>query len=389
MIILEKPYVSEFLIDSIVQNDWQVLENDVIQSVEIEDGAIKKISSLMAKNYYLAQEFPLIYSNAEEGIGWVLQNLPTSNLSDYINTFRDKVAFRKILQELYPDFYYQEYTLGELKTQNNENLKFPVVIKPAVGFLNFGVHQVRSATELKDAVSTIEKEMKQAALLYSDKVINSSKFIAEELVEGEEFGIDCYFDRDGEPVILNIFQHPYLNAKDNSARIYLMSAGIMIKYMARFGLLLREIGKLKNIKNFPMHIELRVTSDEKIIPIEINPMRFAAWCVTDIAKYAWGVNVYECFFEQKRPDWNNILSKAGKEVFYYSMAEIPKIINRKKIKGFQYERFLSYFSNVLEVRRIDPSQNPIAAVVFGSTMKKDEVLKILALNMKDFVITSE
>ena len=159
--------------------------------------------------------------------------------------------------------------------------------------------------------------------------------------------------------------------------------------MARFGLLLREIGKLKNIRNFPMHVELRVTSDEKFIPIEINPMRFAAWCATDVAKYAWGINVYECFFEQKRPDWNNILSEAGKDVFYYSMAEIPKNINRKKVEGFQYERFLSYFSNVLEVRRIDPSQNPIAAVVFGSTMKKDEVLKILALNMKDFVITRE
>ena len=135
-----------------------------------------------------------------------------------------------------------------------------------------------------------------------------------------------------------------------------------------------------------MHIEIRVTSEGKIIPIEVNPMRFAGWCTTDVAKYAWGINVYECFYNQRRPDWNNILANAGKEVFYFSMAEVPAGMDRKKIKGFQYERFLANYSNVLEVRRINPQNNPLFAIVFGSTHNKDEVVKILSLKTKDYVI---
>lgn len=387
MFILEKPYVSEFLIDTIVQNDWAVLENQAVDEAEIEEGAFDKIPSDVAKNYYLTQEYPLIYANSENAITWVLDNLPESNLSSYIKLFKDKIEFREMLKELYPDFYFQAIGLEELKNTSSDNIKFPVVIKPAVGFLSFGVHTVKDDKEWKDAIAALEREMKQAAQMYPEHVVNSSKFIIEEMIEGEEFAIDAYYDRDGEPVILNIFQHPFFSSKDVSDRIYLMSTGIMIKYMAKFGLLLREIGELRNIKNFPMHIEIRVTADGKIIPIEVNPMRFAGWCTADVAKYAWGINVYECFYNQKRPDWNSILANAGKEVFYFSMAEVPAGTDRKKIKGFEYERFLANYSNVLEVRRINPQNNPLFAIIFGSTHNKEEVVKILSLKTRDYIIS--
>ena len=274
---------------------------------------------------------------------------------------------------------------AELKNLQTENIKFPVVIKPSVGFLSFGVHTVKNAEEWQDTIKKLDKEMKEAEALYPDNVVNSSKFIIEELIEGEEFAIDAYYDRNGEPVILNIFQHPFFNEKDVSDRIYLMSTGIMIKYMAKFSLLLRDIGNLKNIKNFPMHIEIRVTKDGAIIPIEVNPMRFAGWCTTDVSKYAWGINVYECFFNQTRPDWNNILANAGKEVFYFSMAEVPYGIEKQRLKNFDYKGFLANYSNVLEVRRINPENNPLFAIIFGSTTSKDEVIRILSLKTKDYI----
>ena len=386
MIIIEKPYASEFLIDTVVQNDWRVLENNAIKEAEIEEGAFEMIPSETAKNYYLTQEYPLIYSNSENAISWVLQNLPESNLSNYIRFCKDKAEFREAMKEMYPDFYFKAVELDELKNMSAESVKFPVILKPAVGFLIFGVHTIKDAKEWKEVIDKLDKEMRMAAFMYPNHVINSSKFLIEELIEGEEYAVDAYYDRDGEPVILNIFQHPFCSSSDVSDRIYLMSTGIMIKYMAKFGLLLREIGHLKNIKNFPMHIELRVTKDDKIIPIEINPMRFAGWCTTDVAKYAWGINVYECFFEQRKPDWNTILANSGKDVFYFSMAEVPSNQDRGKIKGFEYERFLSNYSNVLEVRRINFKENPLFAIIFGSTKSKDEVLKILSLKTADYVL---
>lgn len=387
MIIVEKPYASEFLIDSIVQNDWVVLDNKTIEEANIEQGALRIINSEDAKNYYLAQEYPLIYANSENAIDWVLENLPDSNLSGYIKLFKDKILFREKLKEIYPDFYFRSVEFEEIKKLSADEIKFPVVIKPAVGFLSFGVHTVNDSREWKDVISKLEKEMKNATSLYPQTVINSSKFIIEELIDGDEFAIDAYYDRNGEPVILNIFQHPFLNGKDVSDRIYMMSVGIMIKYMAKFSILLRDLGKIGNIRNFPMHIEIRVTKDERIIPIEVNPMRFAGWCTTDVAKYAWGINVYECFFNQTKPDWNKILEEAKKGVYYFSMAEVPSEIDRAKIKGFEYDRFLGNYSDILEIRKIDYRNNPLFAVIFGHTTNKDEVVNILSLKTKDYVIS--
>lgn len=387
MIIIEKPYVSEFLTDTIVQNNWPVLDNQAVKDAEIEEGAFNLISSEAAAKYYSNQEFPMIYANSENAITWVLDNLPDSNLASYINLFKDKILFREMLQTLYPDFYFISATLDDLKKMQTSDIKFPVVVKPAVGFLSFGVHTIKDDKEWKDTIGKLEKEMRQASTMYPQHVINSSKFIIEELIEGEEYAIDAYFDRDGEPVILNIFQHPFYNSKDVSDRIYLMSTGIMIKYMAKFSLLLKEIGQLKNIRNFPMHMEVRVKPDNSFVPIEINPMRFAGWCTTDVAKYAWGINPYEYFYKQQMPDWNNILANANKEVFYFSMAEVPQSIDRHKIIGFEYERFLANYSNVLEVRRINPKNNPLFAVIFGSTTNKDEVVRILSLKTADYIVS--
>lgn len=68
------------------------------------------------------------------------------------------------------------------------------------------------------------------------------------------------------------------------------------------------------------------------------------------------------------------------------MAEVPAGVDRKNINGFEYERFLSNYSNVLEVRRINPKNNPLFAVIFGSTVHKDEVVKILSLKTKDYIV---
>ncbi len=334
MIIIEKPYVSEFLIDSIVKNDWTVLENEALEIADIEEGAFETINTDAAKERYSQVKYPLIYSNSENSINWVLENLPESNLSRYIKLFKDKIEFRKMLKDVYPEFYFKEVNYDDLAQIPLEELKYPFVLKPAIGFLSLGVHTVHNDEDWKHTLAQLEHEMELAQKFYPEAVVNVSKFIIEEYIQGDEYAVDAYYDKDGHPVILNIFKHPFFDAKDVSDRIYLMSADIMVKYMAKFAMLLKEIGDKNDIRNFPLHIELRVTEDERIIPIEVNPMRFAGWCTTDVSKYAWGINVYECFMKQQAPDWNEILSKASKEMFYFSMAEVPSSIDRDKIKGF-------------------------------------------------------
>ncbi len=384
MIILEKPYVSEFLIDTVVQNNWLVLENEPVMMSGFEEGALNLITTGKAVEYFSDIEYPLIYSNSENSINWVIENLPDSNLSRYIKLFKDKIEFRKMLSELYPEFFFKESNLEELKNIPLEELKYPFVIKPSVGFLSFGVHTVHDDKDWKTVIAVLEREMKEAQELYPENVINSSKFILEEYISGDEYAVDAYYDSNGVPVILNIFNHPFLDSKDVRDRIYIMSAQIMMKYMAKFAILLKQIGDKNNIRNFPLHIELRITSDDKIIPIEVNPMRFAGWCTTDVSKYAWGINVYESFLNQTKPNWNEILASATSKIYYFSMAEVDSNIDRTKIRAFDYDGYLAYFSNILELRRINPKKNPLFAVIFGSTDNEAEIQTILKLKTKDF-----
>ena len=179
-----------------------------------------------------------------------------------------------------------------------------------------------------------------------------------------------------------------MDSKDVRNRIYMTSVGIMIKYMARFAVLLKQIGDRADIRNLAVHMEVRVTQEEEIVPIEVNPLRFSGWCTTDVARYAWGINVYEYFMEQKKPNWNDLLSEARGGVYYFSMAEVPDGLDRSKIKAFNYDKFLTNYSKVLEVRRIDYKNNPLFAVIFGFTQNKEEVKQILRLNTKDYITFS-
>ena len=114
-------------------------------------------------------------------------------------------------------------------------------------------------------------------------------------------------------------------------------------------------------------------------------MRFAGWCTTDVAKYAWNINVYECFNNQIRPNWNEILSNAGKEIYYFAMAEVPSSIPRSEVRSFDYNGFLANFSNVLELRRINFKVHPLFAIIFGSTLDKEELHRIVTLKTENYV----
>ena len=93
------------------------------------------------------------------------------------------------------------------------------------------------------------------------------------------------------------------------------------------------------------------------------------------------------FYNQTYPNWNEILTESGRGVFYFSTVEVPKSMDKKKITGFQYDRYLSNFSNIIEVRRIDPVENPFALIVFGSTFNRNEILNILSLKVNNYFIT--
>lgn len=385
MFIIEKPYISEFLVSTIINHDWIVLNNETIEECGIEDGAFELWSTEEATENYLKQEFPIIYSNSENAISWVYENLPQSNLTSYIKFFKDKFAFRENMKDLFPDFHYKSIEYLDINYIEKEELQFPIVIKPTVGFLGFGVHVIKDVDEWDEEIKKLHKEIATTKSLFSKNVVDSTYILIEDLVEGDSFTIDTYYDRDGNPIILNIFKDMRANEKEVKGRLYYTSAGIIIQHMAKFALLLRDIGERANIKNFPMQLEVKITPNGDIFPMEAKPLQFACWCSSDIAKYAWGFNVYECFNDQIHPDWNQILRGAKKDIYYFSILRIPDDYPKSSILSFDYDACLANYPNVIELRRINFKDNSLFGVVFGKTQNEEDLKHILKLDIRKYI----
>jgi len=390
MVILDRPYVSKFLEETILEMNLPVLENQSIDEFNLdEDINFLEDKDFIArvKNDIENNKRVLLYSNSENPINWISKNLSFTDLAQKIDVFKDKVKFRDLLKYYYPDFFYQEVSFAELEQLDISEFKKPFIIKPSIGFFSIGVYKVNSDLEWERAIKELKQEVKEMADKYPIEVINTTKFIIEENLEGEEFAVDIYYNDLGEPVILNILKHSFSSEEDVSDRVYMTSKEIIEEYHDLFLDFLSKMGQLIELRNFPMHVELRVDKSGNINPIEVNPMRFAGWCTTDLAYYAYGINVYEYLFGQKKPNWEEILKDKVEKIYSIIVADLPKDIEASEIKGVNYDKFISYFEKVLEVRRIDYLKYNVFAFLFAESSYENhgELDEILRSDLREYL----
>lgn len=383
MIILDKPYISEFLEETVLKNGYSILKNKAVEDMNLSPD-INYWDDAFAIEQVKKQNDLIIYSNSENSINWIAQNLNFIDLPQNINLFKDKIKFRKLLARIYPDFFFKEIDINELDKLDISQIKLPFIIKPAVGFLSIGVYAVYNIKDWDMVIASLKSDMGKFKGLFPVEVMDSSKFIIEELIEGEEFAVDAYFDSNGKAVILNIFNHPFVSEKDVSDRVYMTSKAILKQYVKKFENLLNDIGDFVNLKNFPIHIELRV-KDENISIIEINPMRFAGWCAADLAYYAYGINVYQYYLNQQKPDWDKIITQSDNSIFYITFAELPQTINKHDVKDIDLEGFLKNINSPVEIRKINYKEYPLFAIVIAKTNEYQEIENILKIDLKRYI----
>lgn len=267
MILIDKPYVSDFLKQTIIKNNYPVFQTT--SSKGLNNSGLNLLSEDQAKEILKNNKETLIYSNSENSIGWIAKNLDFTDLPQKIDLFKDKVKFRDLLKPIYPDFYYKGLKASEIMDIDVSTLRFPFVIKPAAGFFSMGVYKVRSLKEWEVVKKQIMEEKKSLENIYPQEVMNSDKFIIEQCLEGDEFAVDAYFNKDGEAVVLNILKHLFSGDDDVSDRVYVGSKKIIESYLESFTKFIQTVGNLGNIKDFPVHVELILNDKNEIVPIEM------------------------------------------------------------------------------------------------------------------------
>ena len=274
LFIVEEPYVSDLAIKTLEDMHAPVLRNAFVSN--FKDADLNLVDEIDADCK--------IYSNSENATGLVLKQLPGSKIAEQVELCKNKYEFRRRLQSVYPDFRFKRIAPEDFDFENDLPEKF--IIKPTIGFLSMGVHKVESKEEWDNVKAAIKAEVKDFKRNFPDSVLSPAEFIVEELIEGEEFAIDVYFDKAGAPVVLNVFKHPFAGKDDVSDRLYLTSREIIESNLAPFTAALERIGRVFELKDFPAHIEVIREKGGRVVPVEINPMRFAGWCTTDLAYFA-------------------------------------------------------------------------------------------------------
>ncbi len=387
MIILDKPYISEFLIRTLEKNKIQVIHNPVIDEL-VSGRNLNLLSQKEAVAVFEQDPGCLLYSNSENSIGWIENNLPETRLPEMIRLFKNKVLFRDMLRDMYPGYFYRSVNLEVIETLDVHGFPFPFIIKPAVGFFSLGVYQVEHEGEWDETVCKIKKEIDLIRNLYPTEVLDVEHFIIEQCIQGDEFAVDMYFDALGKPVVLNIMKHIFSSGKDVNDRVYCTSKAIIEKYLRIITDFLAAIGQRSGLKSFPCHVEVRISENGEIAPIEVNPLRFGGWCSTpDLAWYAFGINLYEYLFEQKQPDWNALLT--GKENLVYSNIVLNNSTGTEGrfIPSFDYDKLLSHFEKPLELRKADYTKFPIFGFLFCETREDNmkELDRILMSDLKEYI----
>lgn len=378
MVILERPFASDMMVETLEKNSIPVLKNEMSEK-RVSNGVVLSDAEFAAEYKKTGK----LYTVSENALGWIYEHIEDKRFLDSISIVKDKNAFRKICRDIYPDFFFKELNINEMEQLDIDSIVFPCVIKPSVGFLSKGVFVVHDKKEYQAAVKSLQNDFAKAGADFPEFVVGKSRFLIEEYIHGEEYAVDAYYDEHESPVILNIFHHKFMDESDTSDRLYMTNKGLFDQYEEPFTAFLTNLNKTMHLRNFPMHIEFRYDG-KKAVPIEINPLRFTGFCLNELQVFISGNHPMQSFLKgihiSKEEMWK------GKEnlTYAFTVLDLP---SGCEDKTFDEEKFSADFPGVIDVRRVPDKSSGVAATVFLKT-ETDNLQafdRIMSLDMHEYM----
>lgn len=381
MMLLDKPYVSEILSETLAGLRIPVVKlSDVMVMREEQLRACSEEEFIKA---YQPKQSVLV--NSENALTFIENQLPESLHAERIRMFKDKYLFREIIKDLYPNFHFEKLNLDSPGIRHIAAEKFPLILKPVMGYSSVGVYKVDSMSELDLALGQIRLDLQESRAHYPSAMFNHDAVLLESWIPGVEYAIDAYFNSNGDPVILNVFSRVFSEDGDTSDRIYYTSKKVIEESIPSITNFLRLLGSKITLTNFPLHVELRRTDGDEWIPVEINPLRFAGIGTAELGVYAYGINVYSYFYERKEPDWEEIIRNMDDNIYSFFCLEFPITSSKSEDFKIDEEKFTSQFGNILEYRKI-PDDPTTFAVVFYQSIDMDENYRLIRVDLDSLVL---
>ncbi|MCB9562291.1 MAG: ATP-grasp domain-containing protein [Kofleriaceae bacterium] len=383
MLVLARPSISPYLAKTLFELDEPAVLAEEMPVPMRPALRLEPAQTLLDRPKLAYQS--LILTSSENALAFLQHAIPHDDRVLKARLFKDKVAFRRALTKLYPEFTFVESTIGDVGDLDPARLRFPLVLKPAAGISSIGVRRVERAADWAAAVAFLRDDLGRYAANHEAIVVDAHKVIVEEWIPGTELAVDCYFDSAAEPVILNVMEHMFRDAEDTSDLVYYTRRSLVRRHYAQIHEFLVRLGDLFDLKRFPMHVELRLTPHGQLVPIEVNPLRFAGQGTTELAEYAYAINVYKHFLRETRPDWDAILAGPDDSVYSFLCVDVPTAQFRAPGLRIHDRALFKSFGEVLEYRMLDEEETSTFAVIFLRADDLDENRRILAMDPAAFV----
>jgi hypothetical protein len=298
-----------------------------------------------------------------------------------IEVLKDKYEFRKIISTIFPDFYFQ---LVGAEGITNLKINRKSVIKPVKGCFGTAVRIIEPETNMEVLKSELMSELHQNGAVLSEDVLSTETFLVEQFIKGEEYAVDMFYDAKGEPCIVNIYHHPMPLNKSYLHMMYNSSKKVFDRIYGQAVAFFRSLNEILKVKNFAMHSEF-IEDSGKLLPVEMNTMRFGGMGLGNMGYHAIGLNSYASFMDDIEPDWDQIWQGKEEDVFSYFIGynAVGKSVleykpNREKLKqqftqvllerSFDYQKQLTF--GVYCLKETEERIGELLKIEFGDYFEK-------------------
>lgn len=231
-----------------------------------------------------------------------------------VGNLKDKAAFRKLLEPLFPDVTFETVPMAELESLELDPAA-TYVVKPALGVFGAGVRTIRGDADLAALRDDMSAEIARNAEVLSETALSGERLVVERYIEGEEYAADAFFDSSGNPVVTSVYHHPMPEDPAYLHMLYSTSRDVMAHVEPQAKRFFAALNESLGVTDIAVHAEFRL-EEGRLVPIEINSMRFGGMGLGNMVFHAYGVNPYRHFIDDSEPDWSALESDERSTLFF-------------------------------------------------------------------------
>ena len=317
--------------------------------------------------------------NSEAVIELLLDRLKDRAKVKAIESLKDKYQFRQLLTEIYPDYTFEKVALSAIP---DLVIQQKTVLKPSKGCFGAAVKIVDVDTNMPQLKQEIQVELAKNGEVFSEVVLSKNEFILESFIEGEEYAVDMFYDKNGQSQITNIYYHPIPEQKAYLHMVYCTSLPVFQKIYDKAIQFFTQLNELLQVTNFMIHGEFKLDGDN-LLPIEMNCMRYGGMGLGNLAYHAFGVNPYLHFINNQSPNWTEIWAKQNpQDIFAFFVAYNGQTIN-KQLHQPNVAKLKVQFTEVL-LDQIFDYQKQLAFAIFYLRETQSNLDRLLAIEFDDY-----